>query len=182
MPKYSLIERKKVFIEVANIIWVGKGRAINDFRKFLEDVDKDYLSEATAVAMDMNASFNKLVKEHIPHADIVYDRYHFQAQFGKDVLGAVRLEEARECKQRAEDLTESINNSDDRTEIRLLKAEQRAARSEYGKLKRSRWTLLTNKRNLSDNKRTSLDKILAEHSKIAQYAMRLRKTFAGYLS
>ena len=31
----------------------------------------------------------------MPHADIVYDRYHMQAQFGKDVLGVVRLDEAK---------------------------------------------------------------------------------------
>ena len=35
--------------------------------------------------MDMNASYNRLVEENMPHADIVYDRYHMQAQFGKDV-------------------------------------------------------------------------------------------------
>ena len=183
-PKYLAIDEFAIYkghtyatcvmdLEIGNIIWVGKGRAINDFRKFFEDIDKDYLSDVAAVAMDMNASFNKLVKEYIPHADIVYDRYHFQAQFGKDVLGAVRLEEARERKQLADDLTGSINSSDDRTEILLLKAEQRAARSEYGTLKRSRWTLPANKRNLSDNKMTALNKILSEHSKIATcYALK----------
>ena len=55
----------------------------------------NYLSEVEAVAMDMNASYNALVSEHMPWAEIVYDRYHMQAQFGKDVLGAVRLDEAK---------------------------------------------------------------------------------------
>ena len=39
----------------------------------------------------MNASFNKLVEEYLPHVEIVYDRYHMQAQFGRDVLGAMKI-------------------------------------------------------------------------------------------
>ena len=34
----------------------------------------------------------------MPGAQIVYDRYHMQAQYGKEVLGVVRLEEARKHK------------------------------------------------------------------------------------
>ena len=37
---------------------------------------------------------------------IVYDRYHMQAQFGKDVLGAVRLEETRKHNAMAKQLEE----------------------------------------------------------------------------
>ena len=46
----------------------------------------------------MNASYNKLVTKHLPKARIVYDRFHMQSQFGRDVLGAVRLDEARRHK------------------------------------------------------------------------------------
>ena len=48
--------------------------------------------------MDMNASYNKLVTKHLPKAQIVYDRFHMQSQFGRDVLGVVRLDEARRNK------------------------------------------------------------------------------------
>ncbi|WP_418951384.1 transposase [Ruminococcus sp.] len=44
--------------------------------------------------MDMDASYNKLVTKHLPKARIVYDLFHMQSQFGIDVLGAVRLDEA----------------------------------------------------------------------------------------
>ena len=54
--------------------------------------------------MDMNASYNTLVKSYFPNVEIVYDRYHVQAQFGRDVLGQVRLEAARIHKQTAKDL------------------------------------------------------------------------------
>ena len=57
-----------------------------------------YLSGVEAVAIDMNASYHVLIRENLPHAQIVYDRYHLQAQFGRDVLEAVRLEEAKRHK------------------------------------------------------------------------------------
>ena len=65
-----------------DILWVGKGRTIKDFLKFFNAFSAtDYLSYVKAVAMDVNASYNTLVKEYLPHAEIVYDMYHVQAQF-----------------------------------------------------------------------------------------------------
>ena len=81
-------------LDTGDVLWVGKGKTMADFSIFFQEMDMDYLSEVEAVAMDMNASYNALVNEHMPWAEIVYDRYHMQAQFGKDVLGAVRLDEA----------------------------------------------------------------------------------------
>ena len=37
---------------------------MKDFEKFFEDVPSDSLSAVIAVAMDMNASYNKLVTKH----------------------------------------------------------------------------------------------------------------------
>ncbi|WP_449074187.1 transposase [Ruminococcus sp.] len=47
----------------------------------------------------MDASYNKLVTKHLPKARIVYVRFHMQLQFGRDVLSAVRLDEARSLQQ-----------------------------------------------------------------------------------
>lgn len=58
-------------IFTGEIIWVGQGKSIESFRKFFKDYTLDYLSEVKAVAMDMNASYNKLVKEYLPNASIV---------------------------------------------------------------------------------------------------------------
>lgn len=86
-------------LEQGDILWGRKGRAIKDFEKFFEDVPSDSLSAVIVVAMDMNASYNKLVTKHLSKARIVYDRFHMQSQFGRDVLGAVRLDEARRFQQ-----------------------------------------------------------------------------------
>ena len=59
-----------------DVLWVGKGRPEADFAKFFEESGLEWLRGVKAVAMDRNASCNKLVKRHMPRADIVYDRCH----------------------------------------------------------------------------------------------------------
>lgn len=101
-------------IETGDILWVGKGRSIHDFEKFFQETNPDTLSAVMAVAMDMNASCNRLVEKHLPQAEIVYDRYHMQAQFGKEVLGVVRLEEAIKHKQISEEILAGIHEDTDK--------------------------------------------------------------------
>ena len=147
-----------------DILWVGKGRTIKDFRQFFDAYSKtDYLSCVKAVAMDMNASYNALVKEYLPDAEIVYDRYHVQAQFGRDVLGKVRLDAARAHKENAK-----LINSDG-TSKQQVQHEKKL----YSKIKKARWVLLQNKENLRQEKQQSLNEILDTHSDLAVcYAMK----------
>ena len=41
----------------------------------------------------------RILQQACNKARIVYDRFHMQSQFGRDVLGAVRLDEARRLQQ-----------------------------------------------------------------------------------
>ena len=160
-------------LDTGDVIWVGKGRSVEDFRKFFEEYDLSLLSEAEAVAMDMNASYNRLVAEYLPHAAIVYDRYHMQAQFGKDVLGSVRLEEAAKHKKIADGYKDLLADMDDGEDKKALKSKMKAERHRYSSIKGSRWTLLTNSSNLSQDKSDALQKILMDHEKLAVcYAMK----------
>lgn len=160
-------------LEKGDVIWVGKGRAINDFNKFFQEIPIEYLADVKAVAMDMNASYNKLVEENLPNAEIVYDRYHFQAQYGKDVLGAVRLEEARLHKEHAVQIKESIKADMSRGEKAELKKLAKAEGLLYSSLKKSRWSLLKNGNNLEEDSADKLKSILEEHSNLAIcYAMK----------
>lgn len=160
-------------LESGEVIWVGKGRGMADFRHFFEEIDMKYLSDVEAVAMDMNASYNRLVEENMPYASIVYDRYHMQAQFGKDVLGAVRLDEARAHKAEAASLTVAANDALDKSDKRILKQNAKAQRKKYSQLKSARWTLLRNSDNLTDLQEITLNEILENHSNLALcYAMK----------
>lgn len=160
-------------IETGDILWVGKGRSINDFEKFFQETSPDTLSTVMAVAMDMNASYNRLVEKYLPQAEIVYDRYHMQAQFGKEVLGVVRLEEARKHKRISEEILAGINEDTDKETKQKLKTQAKAEKQNYSKLKKARWTLLMNNQNLSSARAEHLNTILETHQDLAVcYAMK----------
>lgn len=160
-------------IEEGDIIWVGKGRSMEAFSKFFEEIDLDYLSDVKAVAMDMNASYNKLISKHLPWAEIVYDRYHMQAQFGREVLGAVRFEEARKHQKKANELIEEAKASKDKDDAKRLKDEAKREKSKYSSLKSSRWILLASGESSTPERSEKLGKILEEHSSISLcYAMK----------
>lgn len=160
-------------LQEGDVLWVGKGRATEDFRKFFLEYDMDFLSEVKAFAMDMNASYNKLVEEYMPDVEIVYDRYHMQAQFGKEVLGVVRLNEARKHQDKASDIKAVYEDEDNPDLRRKLKQEYKDERKKYSSIKNARWSILTNSSNLKDSKKSALDTILEEHNDLAVcYAMK----------
>ena len=160
-------------IETGDVLWVGKGRTLKDFARFFEEVNPNTLSAVIAVAMDMNASYHKLVAERMPYAEIVYDRYHMQAQYGKEVLGVVRLEEARKHRNTSKEIAESVTHETSKEERKELKAASKSEKQEYSKLKQSRWTLLMNREKLSPDRRKYLEEILQNHEDLAVcYAMK----------
>lgn len=160
-------------LETGYVIWVGKGRAMKDFIHFFEETDKDFLSDVQAVAMDMNASYNTLVQQYLPNADIVYDRYHMQADFGRTVLGMVRLREAREHKAKAVELKALQHQETDPEKRVFLKDRIRAETNLYSTVKKSRWLILTNSAQLNSNAQEILQNILCNHTDISVcYAMK----------
>ena len=159
-------------LETGEVLWVGEGRSKEDFERFFKETDADFLTNVMAVAMDMNASYHLLVKKHMPWAQIVYDRYHMQAQFGKEVLGVVRLSEARAHKERSLAVKETIAGlqGEDR---KRAKEEARQEQRQYSQIKKLRWTLLTKADSLSESRAAHLAEILDSHSDLAVcYAMK----------
>ena len=160
-------------LDEGNVIWAGMGRTIEQFRKFFEETDPEMLSEVKAVAMDMNASYSNLVTKYLPKTAIVYDRYHMQAQFGKDVLGSVRLEEAKAHRTKALGLDQLRDDETDPAVRKELKDQARKERHEYSAIKKSRWTLLMSADRLLPERKDSLSEILRNHEKLAVcYAMK----------
>lgn len=160
-------------LETGDILWVGAGRTLKDFEKFFADIAPDTLLSVIAVAMDMNASYNKLVTEYLPNATIVYDRFHMQAQYGREVLGTVRLDEARKHKSKAKEILNSVTEDDNKEQKREKKQEAKAEKQLYGKLKKLRWPLLSNSENLQEIQNEFLTEILKDHRDLAVcYAMK----------
>lgn len=163
-------------IENGEILWVGEGRNKESFARFFEETDRGLLTEVMAVAMDMNASYHILVQKYLPEAEIVYDRYHMQAQYGKDVLGVVRLAEARAHKEHAQELIQSLPGLQEE-ERKRVKEEAKQEKKKYSQIKKARWSLLSKSSHLSANKAANLAQILDSHSDLAVcYAMKEEMT------
>lgn len=160
-------------LETGEVLWVGEGRAMKDFIHFFEDMEKDFLSEVKAVAMDMHASYNNLVKEYLPYADIVYDRYHMLSNYGRSVLSKVRIEEANIHRQNAENLQALRAAETDPVVKTELKAKAKEQTHIGATIKSARWLVLKNSANLATDGQQTLQTILDSHEKLAVcYAMK----------
>lgn len=75
-----------------HLIWVGTGRTAEVFAGFLQQLPKATAEAIDAVAMDMGPSYQKAVKECLPKADIVFDRFHVMQNYSKAMGNQRRIE------------------------------------------------------------------------------------------
>lgn len=73
-----------IFIDLATgrILHAVEGRSKDDIEPFLKTLARK-AKKLKAVAMDMSRSYSSAVAEHVPKADIVFDRYHIMALMNK---------------------------------------------------------------------------------------------------
>lgn len=116
------------------VLWVGRGRSRADVRPFFELLGPKRCAAIRAVAMDMNTAYDLEVRQHCPHAEVVYDLFHVVAKYGRDVVDRVRVDEANR-----------------------LRADKPARRV----IKTSRWLLLRNRENVPADQIVRLDELLA---------------------
>ena len=89
-----------------------------------------------------------------------------------NVLGVVRLDEARKHKTKAKEILADIPDDTDKETLKSLKQTANAEKQEYSQLKKLRWSLLTNGDKLSGSKTEHLQSILQDHHDLAVcYAM-----------
>ena len=122
------------------VLWVGEGNSRESIRPFFELLGPERCQQIEAVAMDMNTAFDLEVRQHCPHAEVVYDLFHVVARFGREVVDRVRVDQANALR------------------------DQPAARKV---IKRSRWLLLRNRDNLKDDQGVRLDELLAANTPLA---------------
>ena len=139
-------------LETKFILWAGLGRSMADFEHFFKSIGLSLLSRLKAVAINMNASFNRLFQKYCPKAPIVYDRYHMQAQFGRDVMGTVRLEEAQKHRQETEALKEYTKETNN-PELQKMARKRAMKKGLYTELKKSRWILLKKDDHLNEGRK-----------------------------
>lgn len=128
------LSRRKGHVYVTNVydlkgkrlLWSGEGRTNETLRTFFEEFGTDIANQVKGVCCDMWQPYINMVKEYLPHATLVFDKFHIVAKL-LEAVDEVRRDEVRELKHINPDL-----------------------------LKRSRYIWLKNPENLKDKERARL--------------------------
>lgn len=118
-------------LESGDLVWVTEGRGKDSLLAFLDQLNDEVAQGIQAVAMDMAGPFIAAVQQSLPHAAIVYDRFHVMQQYS-NVIDQVRRSEFK-----------------------------KATKDDKEVLKGSRYLLLKNPDNLSDTQAAQLVELLA---------------------
>jgi len=128
------LSRRKGHVYVTNVydlttrklLWSGEGRSQATLRAFFEEYGSDLQQTVKGVCCDMWQPYIDMIKEHLPEATMVFDKFHV-IQHLLQAVDQVRRDEARELKKKNPEL-----------------------------LKRTRYIWLKNPENLTDKQRARL--------------------------
>lgn len=65
------------------LVWVHAGRTADTLSQFLKMLTEPTKRGILAVAMDMGPAYQKAVRDDLPNADIIFDRFHVMQNFCK---------------------------------------------------------------------------------------------------
>lgn len=99
------VSRRKGHVYVTNVydleekrlLWSGEGRSQDTLRAFFEEHGEALEQRVKGVCCDMWQPYIDMVKQHLPNATLVFDRFHIMQQL-MQAVDAVRRDEARELK------------------------------------------------------------------------------------
>ena len=83
------------------IVWAGEGRSAEALQAFFTLLSPEAREAIVLVTMDMSGGYQKAVRESLPNAEIVFDRFHVQ-RLATDALDEVRRALVRELEDREE--------------------------------------------------------------------------------
>jgi transposase len=113
--------------ERGRVVWAAEGKSSETLGQFFDLLGAERSSRIEVVTMDMSAAYIKSVTEQVPHAEIVFDRFHV-VRLLLDAVDQVRREQQR-----------ALEGSDERKV-----------------LKKSRFSLLKNPWNLTRKEKQKL--------------------------
>jgi transposase len=134
------------------VVWAGPGRSAEALAPFFDALGTEGRQTIEMVTIDLSAAYIKAVREKLPSAEVVYDRFHVQ-RLVSDALDEVRRELVRE-----------------------LATDPDQARA----VKRTRFVLLMNPWNLSRAQRRKLSEVQRTNQRLYR-AYLLKETLAQAL-
>ena len=81
--------------ERRRVVWAGEGRSAEVLGDFFAQIGEQGRAAIESVTIDMAAGYRKAIREWLPHAEIVYDRFHVQ-RLASDAVDEVRRAMVRE--------------------------------------------------------------------------------------
>ena len=81
------------------VLWVGRGRGREDLRAFFTLLGPERCAVIEAVVTDMSPAYVAEVREHCPHAALVYDLFHVVVRYGREVIDRVRVDETNRLRR-----------------------------------------------------------------------------------
>lgn len=136
------------------IVWAAEGKSSETLQAFFEALGEQGRSRIKMVTMDMSEAYIKAVRKAVPHAQIVFDRFHVQ-QLVSGALEKTRREEWQRIRSEGDE-------------------------QEANDIKYMRWILLKNPWNLSSLEWERLN-LLPQRNKRLYRAYILKETFAAIM-
>jgi len=128
-------------LEKSKLIGILAGRKQEEIREVLLGWGKEVLEQIEEVSIDLWKGYRNLVRDLMPNAQVVADRFHVMAQINKE-LDAQRKREKRQV----EDLIKKAESSEE-------KADQEKV---LEGLKKSKYVLLKNESDLNEEQKAKL--------------------------
>ncbi|MBV1857265.1 MAG: ISL3 family transposase [Nannocystaceae bacterium] len=76
------------------VVWAAKGRSAETLKSFFRPIGPERAAKIEAVTIDMSSAYIKAVKEPVPNATLIFDRFHVQ-RLVHDALDEVGRDEVR---------------------------------------------------------------------------------------
>ena len=91
-------------LQQGHLIWVHEGRTSDTLALFLTAIPKETADGIEAVALDMGPAYRKAVEEHLPQAEIIFDRFHVMQNYSKVIRNQRRIEFRRASRKEDQEL------------------------------------------------------------------------------
>ena len=124
--------------ENSSVVWVSEGRAKDSLSSFFKELGREKCKQIQFVTMDMWKPYRLSIKEHLPNAKIICDRFHL-IKLLNIYVDKVRKNEQQNARLKNREI---INNK--------------------------RWILLKSEKNLNDKQLRSLKKLLSLNKNLAK--------------
>lgn len=76
------------------VVWVGENKSAETLGRFFDELGPERRKQLQVVCMDMSKAYRRAVQDWVPHAKIVYDRFHV-VKLLLDAVDEVRRAECR---------------------------------------------------------------------------------------